>query len=90
MTSPLSKIAKGVQNIGMNLDPRKIATKVSWSKTFNATFLYCICVYYFQTGALTPSSASAENSPPERGVSSKAQLEEMWQEGNCKTKLIAL
>lgn len=25
MTSPLSKIAKGVQNIGMNLDPRKIA-----------------------------------------------------------------
>lgn len=28
MTSPLSKIAKGVQNIGMNLDPRKIATKV--------------------------------------------------------------
>lgn len=29
MTSPLTKIAKGVQNIGMNLDPRKIATKVS-------------------------------------------------------------
>ena len=29
MTSPLSKIAKGVQNIGMNLDPRKIGSKVS-------------------------------------------------------------
>lgn len=28
MTSPLTKIAKGVQNIGMNLDPRKIASKV--------------------------------------------------------------
>lgn len=37
MTSPLSKIAKGVQNIGMNLDPRKIATKVN----------ICICVYRY-------------------------------------------
>ncbi|KAM7363819.1 phosphatidylinositide phosphatase spermathreecae isoform 2-T2 [Cochliomyia hominivorax] len=69
MTSPLSKIAKGVQNIGMNLDPRKIATK---------------------TGVLTPTSNSVENSPPERSVGSKIQLEEMWQETNCKTKLIAL
>ncbi|XP_065371546.1 phosphatidylinositide phosphatase SAC2 isoform X3 [Calliphora vicina] len=69
MTSPLTKIAKGVQNIGMNLDPRKIATK---------------------SGVLTPTTASAENSPPERGASNKLQLEEMWQESNCKTKLIAL
>ncbi|KAL7728141.1 hypothetical protein ACLKA6_002274 [Drosophila palustris] len=27
LTSPLSKLAKGMQNIGLNLDPRKIATK---------------------------------------------------------------
>lgn len=29
LTSPLSKLAKGMQNIGLNLDPRKIASKVS-------------------------------------------------------------
>ncbi|XP_023291488.2 phosphatidylinositide phosphatase SAC2 isoform X3 [Lucilia cuprina] len=69
MTSPLTKIAKGVQNIGLNLDPRKIASK---------------------TGVLSPTSVSADNSPPERSVGSKLQLEEMWQESNCKTKLIAL
>lgn len=28
LTSPLSKLAKGMQSLGMNLDPRKIATKV--------------------------------------------------------------
>lgn len=27
LTSPLSKLAKGMQSLGMNLDPRKIATK---------------------------------------------------------------
>ncbi|XP_017849082.1 phosphatidylinositide phosphatase SAC2 isoform X1 [Drosophila busckii] len=27
LTSPLSKLAKGMQNIGLNLDPRKIVTK---------------------------------------------------------------
>ncbi|XP_034485744.1 phosphatidylinositide phosphatase SAC2 isoform X1 [Drosophila innubila] len=27
LTSPLSKLARGMQNIGLNLDPRKIATK---------------------------------------------------------------
>ncbi|XP_073816731.1 phosphatidylinositide phosphatase spermathreecae isoform X1 [Musca autumnalis] len=69
MTSPLTKIAKGVQNIGMNLDPRKIA----------------------KTGVLTPTSTgSADNTPPERSLNNKVQLEEMWLEHNCKTKLIAL
>ncbi|XP_058977164.1 phosphatidylinositide phosphatase SAC2 isoform X3 [Musca domestica] len=69
MTSPLSKIAKGVQNIGMNLDPRKIA----------------------KSGVLTPTSTgSADNTPPERSLNNKVQLEEMWLEHNCKTKLIAL
>lgn len=29
LTSPLSKLAKGMQNFGMNLDPRKITVKVS-------------------------------------------------------------
>jgi len=29
LTSPLSKLARGMQNIGLNLDPRKIATKVN-------------------------------------------------------------
>lgn len=29
LTSPLSKFAKGMQNFGMNLDPRKIASKVN-------------------------------------------------------------
>lgn len=28
LTSPLSKLARGMQNIGMNLDPRKISMKV--------------------------------------------------------------
>lgn len=28
VVSPLSKLAKGMQNIGLNLDPRKIASKV--------------------------------------------------------------
>ncbi|XP_075149037.1 phosphatidylinositide phosphatase spermathreecae isoform X2 [Haematobia irritans] len=70
MTSPLSKIAKGVQNIGMNLDPRKIATK---------------------SGVLTPTSTgSADNTPPERSTNNKIQLEEMWLEHKCKSKLIAL
>ncbi|XP_013108333.2 phosphatidylinositide phosphatase SAC2 isoform X2 [Stomoxys calcitrans] len=70
MTSPLSKIAKGVQSIGMNLDPRKIATK---------------------SGVLTPTStSSADNTPPERSTNNKLQLEEMWQEHKCKSKLIAL
>ncbi|XP_017057139.1 phosphatidylinositide phosphatase SAC2 isoform X3 [Drosophila ficusphila] len=66
LTSPLSKLAK---NIGLNLDPRKIATK---------------------TGVLSPTSLSAENSPPERGPSSRDHLLELWEAEKCKTKLIAL
>ncbi|KAH8326677.1 hypothetical protein KR067_011777 [Drosophila pandora] len=66
LTSPLSKLAK---NIGMNLDPRKIATK---------------------TGVLSPTSASGENTPPERGPSSRDHLLERWESEKCKTKLIAL
>uniref|UniRef100_A0A1A9UEQ5 SAC domain-containing protein n=1 Tax=Glossina austeni TaxID=7395 RepID=A0A1A9UEQ5_GLOAU len=69
VTSPLTKIAKGVQNIGMNLDPRKIASK---------------------SNVLSPTSSSAESSPPERHVGNKMQLEEMWLEHKCNTKLIAL
>uniref|UniRef100_A0A1B0BH87 SAC domain-containing protein n=1 Tax=Glossina palpalis gambiensis TaxID=67801 RepID=A0A1B0BH87_9MUSC len=69
MTSPLTKIAKGVQNIGMNLDPRKIASKGN---------------------VLSPTSSSAESSPPERHQGNKMQLEEMWREHKCNTKLIAL
>lgn len=34
VVSPLSKLAKGMQNIGLNLDPRKITTKVSNRITF--------------------------------------------------------
>ncbi|XP_017105249.2 phosphatidylinositide phosphatase SAC2 isoform X1 [Drosophila bipectinata] len=66
LTSPLSKLAK---NIGMNLDPRKIATK---------------------TGVLSPTSVSGENTPPERGPSSRDHLLELWESEKCKTKLIAL
>ncbi|XP_033164019.1 phosphatidylinositide phosphatase SAC2 isoform X2 [Drosophila mauritiana] len=66
LTSPLSKLAK---NIGLNLDPRKIATK---------------------TGVLSPTSLSAENSPPERDPSSRDHLLELWEAEKCKTKLIAL
>ncbi|XP_068155595.1 phosphatidylinositide phosphatase SAC2 isoform X3 [Drosophila tropicalis] len=66
LTSPLSKLAK---NIGLNLDPRKIATK---------------------TGVLSPTSQSAENSPPERGPNSRDHLLELWNAEQCKTKLIAL
>lgn len=33
LTSPLSKLAKGMQNIGMNLDPRKIGLKVYYLRT---------------------------------------------------------
>ncbi|KAL9891891.1 phosphatidylinositide phosphatase spermathreecae isoform 2-T3 [Glossina fuscipes fuscipes] len=69
VTSPLTKIAKGVQNIGMNLDPRKIASKGN---------------------VLSPTSSSAESSPPERHQGNKMQLEEMWREHKCNTKLIAL
>lgn len=29
LTSPLSKLAKGMQNFGMNLDPRKIKVRFS-------------------------------------------------------------
>ncbi|XP_017035859.1 phosphatidylinositide phosphatase SAC2 isoform X1 [Drosophila kikkawai] len=66
LTSPLSKLAK---NIGLNLDPRKIATK---------------------TGVLSPTSLSGENTPPERGPSSRDHLLELWEAEKCKTKLIAL
>ncbi|XP_032577213.1 phosphatidylinositide phosphatase SAC2 isoform X2 [Drosophila sechellia] len=66
LTSPLSKLAK---NIGLNLDPLKIATK---------------------TGVLSPTSLSAENSPPERDPSSRDHLLELWEAEKCKTKLIAL
>ncbi|KAH8242763.1 hypothetical protein KR032_001875 [Drosophila birchii] len=66
LTSPLSKLAK---NIGLNLDPRKIATK---------------------TGVLSPTSFSGENTPPERGPSSRDHLLELWEAEKCKTKLIAL
>ncbi|XP_017143220.1 phosphatidylinositide phosphatase SAC2 isoform X1 [Drosophila miranda] len=66
LTSPLSKLAK---NIGLNLDPRKIATK---------------------SGVLSPTTLSAENSPPERGPNSRDHLLELWDAEKCKTKLIAL
>ncbi|KAJ6640021.1 Phosphatidylinositide phosphatase SAC2 [Pseudolycoriella hygida] len=33
LTSPLSKLAKGMQNFGMNLDPRKITVKLQLSST---------------------------------------------------------
>ncbi|KAH8360019.1 hypothetical protein KR093_010212 [Drosophila rubida] len=69
LTSPLSKLAKGMQNIGLNLDPRKIATK---------------------TGVLSPTNASADNSPPERGPGNRDVLQEMWTAEQCKSKLIAL
>lgn len=60
--------------------------------TFSIWFVsnYIFFLFYFQSGVLTPTTTSADNSPPERGVNSKAQLEEMWLESNCKTKLIAL
>ncbi|XP_070072741.1 phosphatidylinositide phosphatase SAC2 isoform X2 [Drosophila takahashii] len=65
LTSPLSKLAK---NIGLNLDPRKIATK---------------------TGVLSPT-LSGENTPPERGPSSRDHLLDLWEAEKCKTRLIAL
>ncbi|XP_064549172.1 phosphatidylinositide phosphatase SAC2 isoform X2 [Drosophila montana] len=69
LTSPLSKLAKGMQNIGMNLDPRRLTTR---------------------TGALSPTSVSADNSPPERGPGTRDVLMEMWEAEKCKSKLIAL
>ncbi|XP_054747755.1 phosphatidylinositide phosphatase SAC2 isoform X3 [Anastrepha obliqua] len=69
VVSPLSKLAKGMQNIGMNLDPRKIASK---------------------TGVLSPTSASADSTPPSERQSNRAQLQELWAEHQCRTKLIAL
>ncbi|EDW15388.2 phosphatidylinositide phosphatase SAC2 isoform X1 [Drosophila mojavensis] len=69
ITNPLSKLAKGMQNIGLNLDPRKIANKAS---------------------VLSPTSLSADNSPPGRGPGSRDVLLEMWEAEKCKSKLIAL
>ncbi|XP_032596301.1 phosphatidylinositide phosphatase SAC2 isoform X2 [Drosophila grimshawi] len=69
ITKPFSKLAKGMQNIGMNLDPRKIANR---------------------TGVLSPTSVSAENSPPERDPGSRDALLELWSAEKCKSKLIAL
>ncbi|KRF83573.1 phosphatidylinositide phosphatase SAC2 isoform X2 [Drosophila virilis] len=69
LTSPLSKLAKGMQNIGMNLDPRRLTTR---------------------TGAHSPTSVTAENSPPERGPGTRDLLMEMWAAEKCKSKLIAL
>ncbi|EDW96284.2 phosphatidylinositide phosphatase SAC2 isoform X1 [Drosophila yakuba] len=43
-----------------------------------------------KTGVLSPTSLSAENSPPERGPSSRDHLLELWEVEKCKTKLIAL
>ncbi|XP_050334905.1 phosphatidylinositide phosphatase SAC2 isoform X2 [Bactrocera neohumeralis] len=67
VVSPLSKLAKGMQNIGLNLDPRKIASK---------------------TGVLSPTSA--DYTPPSERQNSRAQLQELWAEHQCATKLIAL
>ncbi|XP_067619354.1 phosphatidylinositide phosphatase SAC2 isoform X1 [Eurosta solidaginis] len=69
VVSPLSKLAKGMQNIGVNLDPRKIGTK---------------------TGVLSPTSASTDKTPPSERINNRAQLEELWLEHHCKTKLVAL
>lgn len=45
---------------------------------------------FFQTGVLSPTSLSGENTPPERGPSSRDHLLELWETEKCKTKLIAL
>ncbi|XP_014098036.3 phosphatidylinositide phosphatase SAC2 isoform X1 [Bactrocera oleae] len=69
VVSPLSKLAKGMQNIGLNLDPRKIASK---------------------TGVLSPTSTSADNTLPSERQNNRAQLQALWVEHQCATKLIAL
>ncbi|XP_004536586.1 phosphatidylinositide phosphatase SAC2 isoform X2 [Ceratitis capitata] len=69
VVSPLSKLAKGMQNIGLNLDPRKITTK---------------------TSVLSPTSTSTGGTPPSERQSNRTQLQELWAEHECKTKLIAL
>ncbi|XP_037943362.1 phosphatidylinositide phosphatase SAC2-like [Teleopsis dalmanni] len=68
LTSPLSKLAKGMQNISLNLDPRKIS----------------------KSGVLSPTVKSPDVTPPERNVSGRDQLIELWEQHKCKTKLIAL
>jgi len=90
LTTPLSKLAKGMQNIGLNLDPRKIASKVtklriSINRSFKNRF-FC----YLQTGVLSPTNVSADITPPERGPGTRDVLMEMWETEQCKTKLIAL
>lgn len=40
ITNPLSKLAKGMQNIGLNLDPRKIANKVIIVELFVHTYIW--------------------------------------------------
>lgn len=47
LTSPLSKLAKGMQNIGLNLDPRKIGTKVSWLKFVESKNILIMCFVFF-------------------------------------------
>lgn len=41
LTSPLSKLAKGMQTFGMNLDPRKITVKVSRFFQFCSSLKSC-------------------------------------------------
>lgn len=42
LTSPLSKLAKGMQNLGMAFDPRKKINKVSHSFSLSLFIFHCI------------------------------------------------
>lgn len=44
LTSPLSKLAKGMQSFGMNLDPRKMNVRVSEKKKGEKKSIYCVTV----------------------------------------------
>lgn len=83
LTSPLSKLAKGMQNFGMNLDPRKMNVRVRFF--FFLEFkkkIYLLCLKLFQS----PVSLN-----PEEPIESESQkLQEKWESCKCKTKLIAL
>lgn len=81
LTSPLSKLAKGMQNIGMNLDPRKISIKVC------LTLCLCDFITYLLFTFQSPISPQQDDFPePE----SQRKLQEQWETSKCKTKLIAL
>lgn len=82
LTSPLSNIGKGLQSLGANLDPRKMAVKVKLSY-FNKINQMSKDSNHLQTPVLPARSMETPTAEIKR-------LEEKWDNAKCRSKLIAL